>query len=219
MRSAIIKVITMLLFSLASVAFATELAPHEKTCAELGFKRKTPAFGECVLELFDREKTQQKNMAQEQQRRNEAEEKRRAAELAARGDGSPEHGMCVRYGFTPGATSYAECRQKIDIAKAENAHRQRLYERQQREYQEHLVEYKRERERRQGEALLRFGAALAGGTSSNFSENFGNAGRASLGMEPQPPRMAPSQPQTFTIRTPDGRMTNCTYLGDNINCF
>lgn len=219
MRAAAIQISSIFFISAAGASYAADLAPYEKTCAELGFKRKTPAFGDCVLELFDRAKSQHRSAALEEQKRNEEESRRRSAEQAARGDGTPEHGMCMRYGFTPGTTSYAECRQKIDIAKADAAHRQRVYEQQQREYQERLAEYKRERERRQGEALLRFGAALAGGTSSNFSENFGNAGRASLGMEPQPPRMAPPQQQTFTIRTPDGRMTNCTYIGNNINCF
>jgi hypothetical protein len=219
MRSPIIQIISFLLFILSGVSLAADLSQFEKTCAELGFKKKTTPYGDCVLELFDRAKTQQKNAAQEAQQRNDAEGNRRAADMAARGDGSPEHGMCVRYGFTPGTTSYAECRQKIDIAKAEQAHRNREYEERQRDYQERLAEYKRERERRQGDALMRFGAALMGGTSPYASENFGNAGRQVLGVEPQPPRMPQSQPQQFTITSPNGRMTTCTYLGNNINCF
>lgn len=212
MRTATFQIILLSFLSAASVSFAADLAPHEKTCAELGFKRKTPAFGDCVLELLDRQKGQARQVELDQ--RNRA-----ASEAAARGDGTPEHGMCVRYGFTAGTTSYAECRQKIDIAKREERYRQQEYEERQRDYQERLAEYKKERERRQGDALMRFGAALMGGTSPNAIENFGNAGRQSLGIEPQPPRVPQSQPQQFTITSPGGRMTTCTYVGNNINCF
>jgi hypothetical protein len=219
MRTAIIQIILLCFLTAAGVSYAADLAPYEKTCAELGFKRKTPAFGDCVLELLDRSKTQHRGAVLEEQRRNEEEARRRSAEQVARGDGTPEHGMCVRYGFTAGTTSYAECRQKIDIAKREERYRQQEYEERQRDYQERLAEYKKERERRQGDALMRFGAALAGGTSPNAIENFGNAGRASLGIAPQAPQMAAPQQRTFTITNPNGRMTTCNYMGNNINCF
>jgi hypothetical protein len=64
---------------------------------------------------------------------------------------------------------------------------------------------------------MKFGLSLAGGTSPHASENFANAGRESLGMAPiQPTR---PQVQNFTITNPAGRMTNCTVVGNNINCF
>ena len=48
-------------------------------------------------------------------------------------------------------------------------------------------------------------------------ENFANASRESLGMAPVPPTRP--QFQNFSITGPSGRRTNCTALGNNINCF
>ena len=132
--------------------------------------------------------------------------------------------MCAKFGFVVGSTPYSDCRLKIDIAKREQAQRQAAYEIEQQRYQEEqrryeaqVAEYEREKERQKGLALLRFSAALAGGTSPYFSENLANAGRQSLGMAPTPPTRP--QIQNFTITNPAGRMTNCTVFGNNINCF
>jgi hypothetical protein len=208
MRSSTYKVIIFGLIWGHSV-FALDLSVYENQCVEIGFKKKTPAFGECVLELHSRGAPPQKV-------RNPAQ--------ANTGDGTSEHQMCVKFGFIAGTSQYSECRLKIDIAKKEQAQRQIAYEAEQQRYQEEqrryeaqVTEYEKEKERQKGLALMRFGAALAGGTSSSFAENFGNAGRQSLGLAPTPPTRP--QIQNFTITNPAGRMTNCTVIGNNINCF
>jgi hypothetical protein len=182
------------------------LAQHEATCTELGFKKRTQSYGECVLELHGRESNPKKQVQTE-----------------LTGDGTVEHQTCNRFGFVIGTSSYSECRLKIDIAKREQAQKQVAYEAEQRRYQEELRRYEaqvaeleKERERRKGEAMLRFGLALMGGTSPNASENFANAGRQSLGLPP----VAPSRPtfQNFTITGPDRRTTNCNVFGNNITC-
>lgn len=213
MRTSIIKVISIFgLFTACSLTVAG-LAEHEATCAELGFKKKTQAFGECVLELDQRESSARSQATKQLQ-------------LLAqqKGDGTNEHQMCVKFGFVVGSAPYSDCRLKIDIAKREQAQRQAAYDIEQQRYQEdqrryeaQVAEYEREKERQKGLALLRFGAALASGTSPNFSENFANAGRQSLGLAPTPPNRP--QIQNFTITNPAGRMTNCTMMGNNINCY
>jgi multidrug efflux pump subunit AcrA (membrane-fusion protein) len=204
-----------------------DLARHEVTCSDLGFKKRTPAYGECVLELDQRQKTAQVAAEKQEQIRRQ-ENINRDNEIAKkqmqqRGDGSVEHQTCNRFGFVVGTPSYSECRLKIDIAKREQAQRQAAYEADQRRYQEEqqryeaqVAEYEKERERQRGAALMRFGLAFMGGTSPHASENFANAGRQSLGLPP----VAPSRPtfQNFTITGPDRRMTNCNVFGNNITC-
>jgi hypothetical protein len=132
--------------------------------------------------------------------------------------------MCLKFGLSIGTDAFSECRMKFEIAKRENAQRQATYDIQKQRYEEEkrrydaqLAEYEKEKERQKGLALLRFGAALAGGTSPYASENMANASRQSLGLAPSPPT-AP-QIQNFTIRNPNGRMISCSSFGTNINCF
>jgi len=143
---------------------------------------------------------------------------------AGKGDDSEEDKLCQKFGFEVLSAEYSQCRMKVEIAKREAADRQREYDLAKRRYEEEMARYEqqkaefdRERERRRGEAMLKFGLALMGGTSPNASENFANAGRQSLGLPP----LAPSRPtiQNFTITAPNGRMTNCSAIGNNINCF
>jgi hypothetical protein len=227
MRTSIIKIAIALNLSFSSMLAVADLTQHEVTCAELGFKKRTPAYGECVLELDQRQKAAM-GVVEKQERLRQQESISRESEIAKqqmqqRGDGSVEHQTCNRFGFIVGTPPYSECRLKIDIAKREQAQKQAAYEAEQRRYQEEqrryeaqVAEYEKERERQKGAALMRFGLALMGGTSPNASENFANAGRQSLGLPP----VAPTRPsiQNFTITGPDRRMTNCTVFGNNINC-
>ena len=216
MRIAINKVIFLLLFGSTNV-FALDLSTYENQCAEIGFKRKTPAFGECVLELDGRAKSAKVNTV-------EKSKQQQATVRSADGDGAPDHQTCSQFGFSVGTTQYSDCRLKISIAKQEQAQRQLAYEAELRRYQEEqsryeakLADYERQKEIQKSLALMKFGLSLAGGTSPHASENFANAGRESLGMAPiQPTR---PQVQNFTITNPAGRMTNCTVVGNNINCF
>jgi hypothetical protein len=239
MRTAAVQVVFSALLICSGLLLGADLAEHEKTCAELGFKKRTAAYGECVLEL-DRRETDQVRQAviaraaeqlrqQDQQEKQAAlqrqqQEQERAAQIAARGDGTPDHQTCNRFGFVAGTPPYSDCRLRIDIARKEEAQRQTAFEaeerrfaQEKRQYDERVAAYEKERERQKGLALMRFGAALMSGTSPYSSENFANAGRASLGMAPVPPTRP--QIQNFTITGPSGRMTNCTAVNNNINCF
>lgn len=227
MRTSVIKVVIASLLSFSSLMAIANLAQHEATCAELGFKKRTPAYGECVLELDLREKKARLEV-DNQEKIKQQESSRRESEIAKqqiqqRGDGSVEHQTCHRFGFVVGSPSYSECRLKIDIAKREQAQRQAAYEIEQKRYQEEqrryeaqVAELEKERERQNGAAMMRFGLALMGGTSPHLSENLANAGRQSLGLPP----IAPNRPtfQNFTITGPDRRISNCNVFGNNITC-
>lgn len=217
MRTSIITVIGSCLAALVFTASAVGLEGYEATCSQIGFKKRTPAYGECVLEL-DRRASLAKGKAAEQT------SQQQATVRPAQGDGTPDHQTCSQFGFTVGTPQYSDCRLKISIAKQEQAQRQFAYEAEQNRYQEEqrrydakVAEFEKQKEIQKNLALMKFGLALMGGTSPHASENFANAGRESLGIAP----IQPTRPrvQNFTIRNPDGRMTNCTVLGNNINCF
>lgn len=146
---------------------------------------------------------------------------------AGQGDGTEDDKLCQNFGFQVLSIEYSQCRLKLDIAKREALDRQRAYELAKRQYDEELARYEqqkaevereieRARQRRQGEAMLKFGLALMGGTSPHLSENLANAGRQSLGLPP----VAPNRPtfQNFTITGPDLRTTHCNVFGDKITC-
>jgi hypothetical protein len=210
MCSSIIKIIYAILFMTFCVGAHADLSEHETKCTDIGFKKKTPAYGECVLELDRRSRLITTRQISEVQKP--------STPL------SEDQEMCIKFGFALGSDSFSDCRLKIEIAKRENEQRQATYDIQKQRYEEEkrrydaqLAEYQKEKDRQKGLALLRFGAALAGGTSPYASENLANASRQSLGIAPNPPS-AP-QIQNFTIRNPSGRMINCSAFGTNINCF
>jgi hypothetical protein len=71
-----------------SSSLAADLLPFEKTCTALGFKKRTPAYGNCIL-LLNEKAIQQINTDLEDSRLREAETIRRELELAAGGDTRP----------------------------------------------------------------------------------------------------------------------------------
>lgn len=221
MRASIIQVISILLLVFSGTVYSADFSDHEKTCLDLGFKKRTPAYGECVLELDRRSSGQQKQV---ERSRNEQQNQQQEKERAAQGDGTPDHQTCYKYGFIFGTPQYGECRQKIDLARRDATQKQaaydlelRRYDAEKKRYDDQVAAYEKEKERQRGLAMMKFGAALMSGTSPYASENFANAGRAVVGLPP----VAPTRPQiqNYTITTPGGRMVNCTNIGNNINCF
>jgi len=76
-----IPVLYLVIFSLNTPAQANDLSQFEATCLDIGFKRKTEALSDCILELMLRAKkadselqaSQQKAYEQEQQYERDAE--------------------------------------------------------------------------------------------------------------------------------------------------
>lgn len=138
--------------SLAS-AQALDLSRYENMCADIGFKRKTPAFGECVLELRSKDVVE------------------KPAPLITSNsnivDQSPDHATCSRYGFTSGTTEYAQCRMQIDLARKQAIEQQRQYE-------EQLAAQKKAKDRARGEAAFLMGLGMMSGQvpGAGFNNNF-----------------------------------------------
>jgi len=97
MRTSIVQLVCSVLLAYAGGVLAIDFTVYEKTCSELGFKKPSPAFGECVLELDRRMTTNEKAnavrlQAEEEQAsrdREALEQKRREEEVAIKGDGTP----------------------------------------------------------------------------------------------------------------------------------
>ncbi len=213
---AINSIVTIFCIASPQIIFAVDTRNEEKMCAEIGFKPKSETHADCVLELLERKKGIVK--------RDIKSATPQVTNKATSGDGTQEHVSCINFGFEANTPLYSDCRMKMEIAKRDAAQKQkdfelaqRQYESEVRQYQEQLARYEKEKERQKGEAMMKFGLALMGGSSPYFSENLANAGRASLGLPPT----APTAPriQNFTITTPGGRVTTCSVIGNNYNCF
>jgi len=130
-------------------------------------------------------------------------------------DGSPDHQVCSQYGFTVGTVPYAECRQKIDLARQQSLQNEKYYALEQQRYQAQLTEYERVKRQRESDAWIRLGSSLLGNQSPHFGVALGN-GLADMQGLPRPPA-APS-PQYFLIVGPKGQVT-CSMLQNMVNCF
>ena len=193
MRSSTYQIVTLMMF--CSQAMALDLTKYEQTCSEIGFKPKTPAFGECVLDLHDRES---KSNSSKSAKANSNQSEPTQQNTNVRGDGSPDHSTCSKYGFQVGTTEYAQCRMQID-----NARKQA--EEQERQYQAQLAARARARDKAQGEAMLFLGLGMLSGAQPNTqSNNF-------------PSIQPPNRNHTYTL--PNGRMMTCNTTGSFTNCF
>lgn len=58
----VIVILYLVVFALIIPAQAADLSQFEATCLDIGFKKKTEAFGDCVIELVSREKQTQSSV-------------------------------------------------------------------------------------------------------------------------------------------------------------
>lgn len=87
----------------------TVSSSEEVACSDMGFKRKTESFGNCVLEMMSRKEI---------------------AIATTDSDGA----TCIKYGFRPKTSEYASCRLQIDQARQQAQQQQAQYEEQKRQY-------------------------------------------------------------------------------------
>ena len=191
--------LAILLSALASSIFALDTFREEATCSEIGFKKKTEAYANCVLELLDRN-----------------------SKTASRGPVSDQDdATCRKYGFKAGTPDYGRCRQQIDMAKSEAAQRQREFEARQREYEAQQQAYaaqaaqdEKDRKFAASMALLGMGSRMMQGQSPYFSQNLG---AAMNGQVAPPPQMDMSGPRTYIL--PGNKMMTCTTTGTITSCL
>lgn len=126
-----------------------DTSTEEKVCIDLGFRKKTEGYANCVLELMSR------NTAPAQVATND-----------------PDDATCRRYGFKPKSNEYATCRLQIDQAKQDAQRQQAQYDQQQKQYQAQLEEQKKQKSRAAGLALMQMGAGISSG-AYNATNGYG----------------------------------------------
>ena len=166
---------------------AIDTSAEEKTCLDIGFKRKTEAFGNCVIELAGRN----------------------GSSLNYSTDGNSDDKACRGYGFKPNTNDYASCRQRIDLAKQSAKQQQDIYEQQKRQYDAQVAAIEKQRERDRSAKQLELGLRMMGGQSIQ------NAAMATARMPPLPQAPGPIT-QTLSMPggrmmncTTTGTVTNC----------
>ena len=182
----------VLLFSLG-LAHALDTSEQEAACQDIGFKKKTPAFANCVLELMDRSQSQ----------------KAPPQQVQTYSSNDPDDSTCQKYGFKPRTNEYANCRQQIDIARQQAQQQQAQYDEQKRQYDAQMAEYKKRRDTAANLALMQCGLNMM--STGNCS------GVRNVGPAPIAPIAPNYGPRTYFL--PGNRMMTCTTSGNITNCF
>jgi hypothetical protein len=209
MRIATIKItFSLIVFIGLSVSYALDTTKEENTCTYIGFKKGTESFGNCVLELVDRnKKTVSKNATVATQ----ADAPRKSKnEPQVAGDGSNDDSTCQSYGFKPASSDYSSCRLQIDLAKQNAKQQQDIYQQQKAQYDEQVAAIEKQKAKERNMKQLEMGLRMMGGQSVQ------DAAMATARMPPLP--QAPG-PITQRITMPNGRGMTCTTVGTNTNCF
>jgi hypothetical protein len=155
--------------------------PEEATCLDLGFKRKTEAYGNCVLELQGRKES-------------------------ASTTSDPDDATCRKYGFKPKSNEYAQCRLQIDQAKQDAQRQQAQFMQQQRQYQAQLDEQQRQRSVAAGMALFQLGNGISSG-AYNANNSYGTRPTPPSPPNPSSTYFLPGG-RTMNCTT-TGTVTNC----------
>ena len=135
----------LLIFAMVPPAFALDTSAEETSCSEIGFKKKTEAFANCVLELVDRRSSN-----------------------APINPNDPDDATCRRYGFKPKTNEYASCRQQIDQARIQA-------QQQQAQYQQQLDAYNKQKSQAAGVAMMGMGLGMLSSNSPVGASNYGGA--------------------------------------------
>jgi len=193
------KKIALLFFfqTIFSVAYAIDTTADEKTCSEIGFKRKTEPFANCVLELIQR-KGGSRNTVQSVSNQTVSN--------------NPDDTTCINFGFKVGTNDFAQCKLQINTARQQSQLQQRQYEEQKRQYDEQQAKIAADKDkqdrRKAAEVFLRYGS----GQSVTNAIADTAAGRPFPQTRPQPP-------QQTTLMLPGGKMVHCETVGNVTNCF
>jgi hypothetical protein len=206
-----------LLFSTSS-AFAAlrDTSKAESICKDIGFKPKTPAFADCVIDIISREN------------KNTTPPKNNSVKTASNSDisqeehSTPNEKICINYGFKKKSDSFAQCLMQLDEAQRQAVFQQQQYELQLQQYRQRLAEYnaqqeelEREKSRRNGQVLMALGLGIS--TGQPFT-NYLSPNTSPI-QKPSPP----SQPviQNYTIRKANGSQVYCSFNSNTgyMSCF
>ena len=199
-----------------------DTSSQEATCRDIGFRPKTVAFADCVIELVGRGQNAQASRTTPVRSVRSRVAQSPPASVAL----APNEQTCAGYGFKRRTVAFSECVMQLDAAQQQAqaqaqqfALQQQQYEQQMAVYQQQVAAQEEERKQarrdRQNQALMRMGLGMMGSQSPTFLGGL-NDGLAAAGgySVSRPPPMAPTAPvfQNYTISTPNGDMVHCTYI-------
>jgi TPR repeat protein len=127
--------------------------------------------------------------------------------------------VCVRFGMQFGTSQHGQCRFQLEQARQQAEFQQKQYELQVAQYQQQQAAYdaqqeaiRRERNRRQGEALLRMSQGMLNSRSPSLLGGVAD-GLANVNGTPLPQPVPPQPPsiQNYAIRLPSGNQVYCQY--------
>lgn len=126
---------------------------------------------------------------------------------------------CAGYGFKQGTRDFGQCLMQLDQAQRQAEFQQQQYQLQLAQYQQQVAAYnaqqeaiKRERNRRQGEALMRMSQGVLNSRSPSLLGNLADGFAAVNGAPiPQPVPPPPPAVQNYTIRMPNGNQVYCNF--------
>lgn len=191
-----------ILFSISVIfffnAYALNTSAEEKTCIDIGFKKKTEPFASCVLELIQR--------------------KENKSNTVPSSSNNPDDITCSNFGFKVGSNDFAQCKLQINNARQQAQIQQQQYEQQIRQYEEQKRQYEEQqalfiKEKKRQEALRGLDMSM-GLMSGQYS--WTDAGRVGMGLPPLP---KPTPPQNQIFVMPNGRIVNCSTTGSITSCF
>lgn len=145
-------------------------------------------------ERVAREKIQMDTEARARAAREQLERER----VAREGDGSSHDLLCKKYGLRPATPQYVECRTQLEAHERQQAEERRIYD-------QRLAEYRREQERRRGEAMFLFGMGMLA--------NSGRSAAPPVMPMPQPPAM-----QNFNLFIQGMPPINCRSNLNIVDC-
>lgn len=214
MRNSTIQIALASLLVASGAVYGADLAVYEKTCVDLGFKKRTAAYGECVIELDGRVlAASQREAARQKELQAQRElEARRRAELQQKAEndrrliaGDPRAAECYRLGFSPGTEGFATCQlqlRNLEQQQAAHALAEQRYSIQQQAYEE-------AKNAAQADALFALSRSFLGMAQGG--------GVSSYAPSVAPPRV-PGIPAPLRIITPSGNSVVCRSFINTIRC-
>lgn len=209
-----------------ALADVKDTAAEEAMCKDIGFRPKTADFAECVLELLSRKEASVQTVASSPNSPSGTNERASSptntssrAEPVAQAALTPNEQTCADYGFKRGTTQFGQCLMQLDNARQQAELQQQQYNLQLAQYQQQLAAYnaqqeeiRREKNRRQGEMLMRMSQGVLNSRSPSLLGNLADGFAAVNGTPIQQP-VPPNPPvlQNYTVRMPNGNQVYCNY--------
>ena len=203
----IIFILAICLFTLTpNLVSADSFEIYESTCKEIGFKPKTPDYGDCVLELKRRDGGY---VAPSTKRQNQTKSPKQTSNSETSTHQTPNNQQ-----YEAQANEYFRQQQNLyDMQMAKYQREEAEYIRQKSEYDAQVAKQEAAAEKRKNLKLIELGLRAMSGTSPNAITNLSNASADTMGIPrlPEPQRPTMQFQENYRITTPNGNLVNCRY--------